>query len=198
MDSSFQGVQWAAPADLGVSQLYLDRSKLEEIRKWFHPGQANLCEPLPVHDFGNGRLTLTDGHSRAFVAHQYKEKVPIIYDTDDLVIGEEGRLLYRNSLSWCERFQIQKIGDLVHRIVEHSEYGVLWDERCDRAYYLLTQTDEHERMEIQRRTELFLYGADKGLTVYYFEDAQGRRFECEVGEGKRVCRPTRERVSFRM
>lgn len=28
----FQGVQWVAPTDLGISQLYLNKSKLENIK----------------------------------------------------------------------------------------------------------------------------------------------------------------------
>ena len=36
MSPLFQGVQWIAPTDLGISQLYLNKSKLEAIEKWFN------------------------------------------------------------------------------------------------------------------------------------------------------------------
>ena len=35
----FQGVQWVAPTDLGISQLYLNQSKLRNVEKWFDPKQ---------------------------------------------------------------------------------------------------------------------------------------------------------------
>ena len=92
MAASFRGVQWIVPTDLGISQLYLNGSKLKNIQKWFDPNNMNLCAPLPVHDFGDGRLTLTDGHSRAFLAYRHKTRVPIIYDEDDIVTGDEGQL----------------------------------------------------------------------------------------------------------
>ena len=69
MDKSFQGIKWVSPTDLGISQLYLNKSKLSDIETWFDPNNMNLCQPLPVHDFGDDRLTLTDGHSRAFTAY---------------------------------------------------------------------------------------------------------------------------------
>ena len=43
----FQGVQWVAPTDLGISQLYLNQSKLRNVEKWFDPNNMNLCQPFP-------------------------------------------------------------------------------------------------------------------------------------------------------
>lgn len=174
----FQGVQCIFSTDLGVSQLYLNQSKLEDVKKWFDPNHMDLCTPLPVCDFGNGRLTLTDGHSRAFIAYQYKVKIPVIYDTDEIVTSNEGQQLYKNDIVWCQRFNIQTVADLETRIVDSSEYQSLWIDRCDRAYNLLTQTNEYERLEIQRQySDLFLYGANNDLTIYYFENDQGQLFE---------------------
>lgn len=124
MNTLFQGVQWIAPTDLGVSQLYLNQDKLKEIEKWFDPNRMELCCPLPVHDFGNGRLTLTDGHSRAFVAYQYNVKIPIVYDTDEIVTSDEGQQLYKNDIVWCQRFNIQTVADLEPRILDASKYSV--------------------------------------------------------------------------
>ena len=108
-----------------------------------------LCTPLPVYDFGNGRLTLTDGHSRAFIAYQYNLKIPIIYDTDDIVICKEGQLLYKNDINWCQRFNIHTVADLESRIVDSTDYQYLWIERCNRAYNLLTKVNENERIQIE-------------------------------------------------
>ena len=178
MDCSFQGVQWAASTDLGVSQLYLSRAKLEAVRKWFDPNRMHLCAPLPVYDFGDGRLTLTDGHSRAFAAYQYQVRIPIVYDTDDIVTGEEGQMLYQNDLIWCRRFHIETIADLEPRIVSAAAYESLWIDRCEQAYSLLTRTNEEERAAIQRQHPgLFLSGVNEDFSICFFEDLQGRRVE---------------------
>ena len=178
MELSFSGIQWVFPIELGVSQLYLNEIKLENIKKWFDPNQMDLCAPLSVFDFGNGRLTLTDGHSRVFVAHQYKIKIPIVYDTDDVVMCKEGQLFYKNDINWCQRFNIQTVADLEPRIIDSSKYQYLWIERCNLAYNLLTKINENERLRIERQyTDLFLYGANEDLTVYYFENKQGQLFE---------------------
>lgn len=178
MDLSFSGTQWVLPIKLGVSQLYLNQFKIEKVKKWFDPNHMDLCAPLPVYDFGNGRLTLTDGHSRAFVAYQYKIEIPITYDTDNLVTSEEGQLLYKNDIVWCKRFNIHSVADLETRIVDSSKYQRLWINRCEHAYNLLTQTSECERKQIQQQhAGLFLYGANKDLTTYYFENKFGQLFE---------------------
>lgn len=174
----FQGIQWVAPTDLGISQLYLNKSKLGDIEKWFDPKHMDLCQPLPVYDFGDGRLTLTDGHSRAFIAYQHKVKVPIVYDTDDVVAGEMGQKLYRNDIVWCQRFSLRTVADLENRIVGAAEYQSLWIERCDRAYNLLSKISKYERAKVERQhADLFLYGANEDLTIYYFENEKGQLFE---------------------
>lgn len=117
-------------------------------------------------------------HSRAFISYQYKVKIPVIYDTDEIVTSDEGQRLYKNDIVWCQRFNIQTVADLETRIVDSSEYQSLWIDRCDRAYNLLTQTNEYDRSEIQRQyPDLFLYGANNDLTIYYFENEQGQLFE---------------------
>lgn len=181
MNTFFRGVQWIAPTDLGISQLYLNQAKLKDIEKWFNPNNMNLCQPLPVHDFGDGRLTLTDGHSRAFTAYQHKVKVPIVYDADNIITSKIGQMLYQNDIVWCQRFNLQTVADLKNRIIAPLEYQSLWIDRCDRAYHLLTKTDQHERLQIERQhADLFLYGTNSDLTIYYFENKQGQVFEINV------------------
>lgn len=121
MGTLLQGVQWIAPTDLGISQLYLNKSKLCNIQKWFDPNNMNLCQPIPVYDFGDGRLTLTDGHSRTFITYQHIAKVPNIYDMDDIATWEEGQLLYKNDIVWCRRFNLQTVAALENCVVTSYE-----------------------------------------------------------------------------
>ena len=122
MVRTFEGIRWIAPTELGVSQLYLNEAKLKSIEKWFDPNRMDKWEPLPVYDFGNSKLTLTDGHSRAFVAYQHQVKVPIVCDTDEIVTNHTGQLLYKNDIIWCLRFGIRTIADLGNRIISAESY----------------------------------------------------------------------------
>lgn len=178
MEDTFEGIRWMEPIKLGVSQLYLSEAKLKNIERWFDPSRLDRIDPLPVHDFGDGRLTLTDGHTRAFTAYRHGVKVPVSYDTDDLVTGDTGRLLYQNDIIWCRRFHISSVAGLEGRILTAEEYRQLWIGRCERAYHLLTKTSESGRLQMAQRHEgLFLYGANENLTKLYFENIQGELFE---------------------
>jgi len=171
----FSGIRYMPILDLGLSQIYLNKRKLDTIQKWLNPADLSNFEPLPVHDFGNGRLTLTDGHSRAFSAYAMGiEKLPVVYDTDDIIISATGQMLYKNDIVWCERFNIHAVCDLKDRIVSDSVYQDVWVGRCDRAYDLLTQTTELQRKKWQAlRPDLYLYGASEDLTLLFFEDKKG-------------------------
>lgn len=174
----FSGIQCFPVLDLGLSQIYLNERKLKNIQKWLNSNDLRNFEPLPVHDFGNGRFTLTDGHSRAFLAYTMGiQELPIVYDTDDIVVSEVGQMLYKNDIIWCERFKICSVSDLNDRVVSDSEYKDLWVSRCNKAYNLLTQTTELQRKEWQSRyTDLYLYGANENLTLLFFENENGISF----------------------
>ena len=87
----FSGVRYFSVLELGVSQIYLNEQKMANIRKWLNTNDLTKFEPLPVCDFGNGRLTLTDGHSRAFGAYTMGiHKLPVVYDTDDMISSDIG------------------------------------------------------------------------------------------------------------
>ena len=174
----FTGIKNYPLLDLGLSQIYLNQRKIETIEKWFNPEDLSNFTPLTVHDYGNGRYTLTDGHSRAYVAYKHGLKeVPIIYDNDDIVAGETGLMLYQADITWCSRFRIENISHLENRILSHENYLQLWMERCDRSYDLLTQTTEEQRTQMQTKApDLFLYGASEDLTELYFENLSGELF----------------------
>lgn len=174
----FEGSIEFSLLDLGISQLYLNQEKIQAIEKWFSPTDMSNFKPLSVHDYGNGKYTIVDGHSRAFVA--YKKgitTVPIIYDSSELVAGEVALQLYTADIEWCNRFHIKKISDLEARIITQEEYKKLWIERCDRSYDMLTQITEEKRRQIQKNVPgLFLYGAEEDLSAFYFEDAIGKLY----------------------
>ncbi len=178
----FSGVRWVDINSLGISQLYLNRKKLMEIEKWFSPNDMQKFQPLPVHDFDNGRLTLTDGHSRAFVVYKAGlTTIPVRYDFDDIVTSETGQILYKNDIVWCERFHLYSIRDLKSRIITDDQYQTLWIKRCEAAYHLLTRTTIEERARLaEQQKGLFLYGANEDLSILYFENGEtGALYEME-------------------
>lgn len=174
----FNNITWVDVRELGISQLYLSQRKLNDIQKWFDPTNLINFQPLPVHDFGNGRLTLTDGHSRAFTAYKAgMKKIPIIYDWDEIVTAPTGQMLYKNDIVWCERFGLRSVCDLKNRIVSNEMYQKVWNDRCDAGFNLLTKTTERQRIEWEtQHKDLFLYGASNDLTMLYFEDIHGNFF----------------------
>lgn len=161
--------------ELGVSQIFLNEDKIKAVEEWFDLGNMHIFEPLTVRDFGNGKYTLTDGHSRAYVAYKNGITViPIVYDNDEIVAGEIGQKLYKTDIEWCNRFFIFNISHLAKRIINNDDYQRLWIERCDRSYNLLTQMTEEECQLIQsKKPNLFLYGASDDLSELYFENSEG-------------------------
>ncbi len=174
----FSGVKLIDINQLGLSQIYLSTEKIAAVMEWFDPHNMDNFEPLSVRDFGNGRYTLTDGHTRAYVAYKNGVSVlPTIYDKDEMVTNETGQLLYRADIEWCKRFWLCHIGQLENRILEKSAYQKLWMERCDRSYELLTRTSCSEREHLQSFvSNFYLYGANEDLSVLYFESESGDLF----------------------
>ncbi len=180
----FTGIKKYPLLELGLSQIYLNENKIIEIEKWFNSDDMSSFNPLKVHDFGNGKYTIVDGHSRAYVAYKNGVmQVPIVYDNDELVIGEVGQKLYHADLIWCDRVGIKNISHLEHRILSKEEYQKLWIRRCDRSYDLLLQTTENDRKMMQEKApELFLYGAEEDLSELYFEDSFGMLYVYRDGK----------------
>lgn len=79
-DLDFSGIQQISVHLLGINQLYISEDKIKNVLAWFHKTDLSNFAPLPVYDFGNGRLTLIDGHTRAYVAYQSGiSEIPVIY-----------------------------------------------------------------------------------------------------------------------
>ncbi|MCI9095050.1 MAG: hypothetical protein HFI95_02390 [Lachnospiraceae bacterium] len=174
----FSGIRMMSIDMLGLSQIYLNADKIASVSEWFNPHCMENFSPLPVHDFGNNVYTLTDGHTRAYVAYKSGVRVlPVSYDNDDIVAGEAGQMLYRADLDWCRRLGLSHIKQLGNRILNDSAYQKLWIRRCDRSYNLLTKASCAERNKLQKSVpDLFLYGASEDKSTLYFEDMAGRLF----------------------
>lgn len=174
----FEGIKNYPLLELGLSQIYLNAEKIRAIEEWFDPCDTSDMDPLTVHDFGNGKYTLTDGHSRAYVAYKNGlTHIPIVFDKDEIVVGELGQKLYGADIEWCERLHLRNISDLSNRILESEEYNRLWVERCNKCYNLLSQTNECERKILQgKASNLYLYGASEDLSQLYFEDSYGKSY----------------------
>lgn len=174
----FHGIKRINIDLLGLSQIYLSSDKLASVAEWFHPQRMDNFQPLPVHDFGNNKYTLVDGHTRAYAA--YKNGVsalPVIYDNDDIITNQVGQMLYKADIDWCRRFQLSHIKYLENRILNKFDYQKLWIERCDRSYNLLTQTSYKERIQLQYLApDLFLYGASEDMLILFFENKRGELF----------------------
>ena len=169
--------------ELGLSQIYLNHDKVKNILAWFEPLKINDYEPLPVHDFlENGKYVLTDGHIRAYVLYRSGVKIiPVMIDNDEIVTCKLGKKLYKEYIEWCNRLCINTVKDLERRIIFNNDYELLWIKRCDRLYNLIialedgliTLKDYEDLLKIGKSRGLFLYGANKDVSSFYYENISG-------------------------
>ena len=170
--------------ELGVSQLYLNQRKLETVRERANAEDFAGFEPLPVYDFGDGRKVLTDGHSRAFVAMMRGQKTITAYwDNDPNTTGKLPQRMYRMYLEWCEKAGVKTLADLQSRILQAPNYEFFWLERCRRGYNLITIRNKGALEKGQEYApEMTLYGTERSLNTFYFEDDKGKLFKYYDGE----------------
>ena len=170
--------------ELGVSQLYLNQRKLETVRERANAEDFAGFEPLPVYDFGDGRKVLTDGHSRAFVAMMRGQKTITAYwDNDPNTTGKLPQRMYRMYLEWCEKAGVKTLADLQSRILQAPNYEFFWLERCRRGYNLITTRNKGALEKGQEYApEMTLYGTERSLNTFYFEDDKGKLFKYYDGE----------------
>lgn len=106
------------------SQLYLDGAKLSLVTGWFDFDAPNY-DPLPVRKFDD-RWTLTDGHTRAFVAHlSGAEELRVVRDTDGISVSK-----YELCVSWCRDEGITAISNLVGHVITNEAFKTRWIDRC--------------------------------------------------------------------
>lgn len=110
---------------LQPSQLYISVAKLTAVEAQWRPPLLETLEPIPIKAL-DGRLVLTDGHTRAYAAfrHGFTE-VPIVWDEDALDWDA-----YRICVAWCLEAGITTVMDLAGRLLAAEDYEVLWHERC--------------------------------------------------------------------
>lgn len=122
-----------ALASVQPSQLYLDAARLEAMLDWFDFEAPNY-DPVPVvtdHDFEGvpaDRPVLTDGHTRAFLAHLAgHDRLNIVEDPDwpDL-----DQATYEACVTWCLEADVTEVGDLVGRVVDRDTFLTRWVDRC--------------------------------------------------------------------
>jgi hypothetical protein len=113
--------------DVRPSQLYLNGRKLALATEWFD-FDCPEYDPLPVARI-DGAWTLTDGHTRAFLAAlSGAEHLHVREDTDDLPLA-----LYAECVAWCRDEGVTDVRDLFGRVVDADSFERLWVDRCQRA-----------------------------------------------------------------
>ena len=170
--------------ELGVSQLYLNQRKLEAVREQYMAEDFAGFAPLPVYDFGDGRKVLTDGHSRAFVAQQKGQKTITVYwDNDPNTTGKLPQRMYKMFLEWCEKAGVKTLSDLQSRVLQPAIYEFFWLERCRRGYNLITTRNKGALDKAREYApDMELYGVERQLNTFYFEDDKGKLFKYYDGE----------------
>ena len=113
--------------DLQPSQFYISEKKLKDVEGWLNPTDLSCFEPIPVK-LSDGRLVMTDGHTRAVAALRAGlEMVPLVWDEDELSWD-----MYRACVSACREQAIESPIDLLPRIISEEKYREQWDKWCDR------------------------------------------------------------------
>ena len=108
------------------SQLYLDASKLRQAVDWFDFGDPTY-DPIPVLSL-NDETVLSDGHTRAFLAHLSGEaSLEIVPEPNREELSID---LYRECIDWCYEEDVTTVADFAGRIVDHKTYANKWVARC--------------------------------------------------------------------
>ena len=109
------------------SQLRLNGRKLALATGWFDFDDPDY-DPLPVVRLDE-RWTLTDGHTRAFLAALAGAgELRVREDADDLSMA-----LYAECVKWCREEGVTDVRDLAGRVVNAATFEREWVERCRRA-----------------------------------------------------------------
>lgn len=110
---------------LQPSQLYVSQSRLARLTARVGPAEVHRLHPVPVARL-DGRLVLTDGHSRTLAAWRSgRREVVAIWEEDDLDWEA-----YHVCVGWCLQEGISSIAQLADRVVSGREFERLWLDRC--------------------------------------------------------------------
>lgn len=103
------------------------------------------------------------------------KQIPCVYDESEMVTCELGQIQHQEDVAWCNRFHLNHISDLAHRILLEDDYEKLWRGRCGEMYDLKVSilegkinADELRRKEENlARKGLFVYGISQDLTTLH-------------------------------
>lgn len=119
------------------SQLYISKQKLENVLKWFNPIDYDSYDAIPIKNL-NGKIIFTDGHTRAYAAYLKGAKnIKVYFDEDELDWDA-----YKICVDWCNSEGIKAVEDLKERVINQSDYEVLWIERCRNMHSQLENIKE--------------------------------------------------------
>jgi hypothetical protein len=107
------------------SQLYISRLKLDLTLRQLEEGGTSSLEPIPIKIL-DGEQVATDGHTRGVALLLSGERVTDCVWEDLEMDWEE----YRICVRWCKESGIQSMEDLLGRVISHSDYKIMWLERC--------------------------------------------------------------------
>lgn len=139
-------------AALQPSQLCVSAGKLRMCREWFEAGDGGM-DAIPVKQF-MGRTLMTDGHSRAVMAHLAgMTKVPCYWDTDALDM-----IAYAADIALCLDAGIRSPIDLVDRIVPVKEYERVWRKCC-------MELQDHMLYRNLKQDEMVIFWTQKQMPV---------------------------------
>ncbi|NHJ49219.1 MAG: hypothetical protein FK733_15630 [Asgard group archaeon] len=112
--------------EIQPSQLYISKSKLEAVNSTFKSDNKKSLGIIPVKEL-DGEIIFVDGHTRALAAYLANyETILVEWETEDLDWE-----MYQICVQWCKTDKIYSIADLKNRIINHSDYEILWYKRCN-------------------------------------------------------------------
>ena len=107
------------------SQLYISEAKLQSAKTYLEQMELLSMNPLPVKRIGE-TIFFTDGHTRALALWEKGvREISVCLDEDDL-----NWMQYLICLKWCSDLEIRSVADLMNRVVDHTSYERLWNDRC--------------------------------------------------------------------
>lgn len=114
--------------NLQPSQIYINQAKLDKVMGWISKEDESKII-FPVINI-NGRITLTDGHTRLLALYLVGNKEFLVeWDEDEI-----DHKAYEKCVEWCINDSIISIADLEHRILSAELFNELWIERCSKMH----------------------------------------------------------------
>ena len=86
-------------------------------------------------------------------------------------------------LEWCQQAGVRNLTDLQSRVLQAPNYEFFWLERCRRGYNLITTRNKGALDKARELVpDMTLYGVERNLHTFYFEDEKGKLHKYYDGE----------------